>query len=135
MRANQHSVTVNVDGTPLGVFDTIEGGGVDSDETKYRPGGMAPQISLGGFQTVDNVTVGRLYELARDHDLVRWLLGRSGKGRVTVTKQFLDTDGNPYGKPYIYTGTLKTVTPPHGDSNSNDASVWTMVISSEGTVG
>lgn len=135
MRADQHAATVVVDGTPLGVFDTVEGGAVDSEEAKYRPGGMGPQQSLGGFVSVDNVTVGRLYELGRDHDLVRWLTNRAGKARVTVVDQFLDTDGNPFGKPYIYTGTLKTVNKPPADSNSSDASVWTIVVSTEGTVG
>lgn len=134
-REDQHQTTVTVDGVPLGVFDTIDGGEADSEETKYRPGGMAEEISLGGRGTISNVTLGRLYELARDHDTIRWLMARRGKARATVTRQPLDVDGNAFGRPFVYTGTVKTVTLPKGDSNSNNAAVWTMVVSTEGNVG
>lgn len=134
-RSDQYAVSVSIDGTPLGVFDTFGGGAVDSQETKYRPGAMSTEVSLGGTRTVGNVTVGRLYDLARDHDLVRWLMGRAGRGRATITKQPLDTDRNPFGRPLVYTGKLKTVTPPDHDSNDSNPSVWTMEISTEGDVG
>jgi hypothetical protein len=47
-RLDQYNVTVSLDGTPLGTFDKMTGGEIDSEETKYKPGGMAPQVSLGG---------------------------------------------------------------------------------------
>lgn len=134
-RVDQHLTTVTIDDRPLGVFDTIGGREVDSEETKYRPGGMGPQRSLGGQPTLGNVTLGRLYELARDYDLARWAQTRAGRGRVTVSEQPLDTDGNPYGRPSVYRGVLKTVTIPDKDSDSNDAAIWTIVVSTEGLVG
>lgn len=135
MRDNQNLVSATIDGVDLGVFDTFEGGDADSDETKYFPGGMAPQRTLGGLPMVTNVTVGRLYDLARDHDIVRGLMNRQGKAQMTVSKQPLDIDGNPFGRPIIYHGILKTITPPKSDSNSNSASVWTAVLSTEGSAG
>lgn len=134
-RSDQHLTTVVLDGRPLGVFDKITGGEVDSEESKYRPGGMGAQRSLGGPSSVGNVTVERLYELARDHDLARWAQTRAGRGRVTVSKQPLDTEGNPFGKPLVYQGSLKTVTFPDGDSDSADPNTWTMVVSTDGGVG
>jgi hypothetical protein len=135
MREDQFLITATVDGVALGVFDTCEGGDADSEETKYRPGGFRPIRTLGGQGAPQNVTIGRLEELERDTELVRWLMSRSGKGRMSVNKQPLDTDGNPFGRPFTYTGILKTVTPPNADSNSNSAAVWTAVLSTEGSPG
>jgi hypothetical protein len=135
MRKDQHRVTVVVDGRKLGVWDVMTGGETDSDELKYRPGGMGPQISLGGVVTVGQLIVSRLYTLERDHPLVHWLLGRVGKGKAVVNKAILDPDGNAYGKPLVTKGTLKRVTPPEVDSNATgDAAVIEIEITPEGVV-
>lgn len=134
-RQDQHLTTVAVDGTDLGVFDTFSGGNVDSEETKYRAGGLQPEVALGGSVTVENVTVGRLYQLDRDHNISHWLMSRAGKGRVTITRQPLDVDGNVFGRPHVYTGILKAVTTPDQDSNSSDPSVLELEVSTNGTVG
>jgi hypothetical protein len=104
----------------LGIWDSHTGGEIDSEESKYRPGGLAAQISLGGSVTVNNVTVGRLYLLERDHQLVPFLLGQVGKGDFIVTKQPLGVDGVAFGKPTVYRGKLKQVTLPEHDSESSD---------------
>lgn len=135
MRKDQHRVTVIVDGTNLGVFDVLTGGETDSDELKYRPGGMAPVISLGGVVTVGQVIVSRIYQLQRDHLQVHWLLGRVGKGNVVVNKAVLDPDGNAFGKPLVTKGVLKRVTPPEVDSNATgDAATIEIEITPEGVV-
>jgi hypothetical protein len=135
MRKDQHRVTVVVDGRKLGVWDILTGGETDSDELKYRPGGMAPQISLGGTVTVGQLIVSRLYKLDRDHAQIHWLLGRVGKGNAVVNKAVLDPDGNAYGKPLVTKGTLKRVTPPEVDSNATgDAAIIEMEITPEGVV-
>lgn len=133
-RVDQYNATVSLDGVSLGTFDKVEGGAVDSEEFKYRPGGMAPQISLGGYRMVENITVSRLFVLSRDLPLQPLLIARVGKGDVTITKQSLDVDGNPFGKPLVYIGKLKTFTPPNHDSESNDAALFELEISTAGTV-
>lgn len=136
-RQDQYAVTFNVDGRDLGVWDKLSGGEVDSEETKYKPGGMGSQITLGGSVEVGAVTLSRLYVLARDHEGatgIHWLLSRVGKGRCTVNRQPLDADGNVYGRPVVYTGTLKTVTPPEIDSESSDAALIECEITPAGTV-
>ncbi len=133
-REDQYSVTVSIDGTDLGVFDKLTGGEVDSEETKFRPGGMQPHVSLGGYKTVNNVTVSRLYDLSRDHLKVPFLLDRVGKGTATISKQPLDTNGNPFGPPIVYTGKLKQVTLPDHDSESSDAAMIELEFSPSGTV-
>jgi hypothetical protein len=131
---NQFKVTADVDGTQLGIFDTFAGGEVDSDEVRYRPGGMGAPISIGGAVTVNNVTIGRMYDLQVDGSLIIWLIGRVGKGTITVKKLPLDADGNAYGRALTYKGVLKQVTPPAHDSNSSDPAVIELEMVPGGTV-
>jgi len=135
-RKDQYSVTARVDGVgSLGVFDTFTGGDVDSDEIKYRPGGMANPISLGGAITMANVTISRLYVLERDHPIVHKLLSVVGKAKIHVSKQPLDTNKVPYGRPLVYSGTLKRIKPPEHDSVSSDPGLIEFEFVPTGTVG
>lgn len=133
-RQDQARVTLSVDGRPIGVFSKREGGGTDSEEAKYFPGGMEPQEALGGSPTVDNVTLTKLYRLT-DAENVRFLRGRAGKGECTCVDQQLDADGQAFGKPDVWRGKLKMVKAPDRDSNANDAAEIEIEISTHGTVG
>jgi hypothetical protein len=115
-----------------GVFDKLTGGALDSDDTKYNPGGMEPPVSLGGRKTVDNLTVSRLYRLARDHDVVQQLYDSVGKSRMVISKQPLDVDANVYGKPIVYTGKLKRVLTPEVDSESSGAGLLELEMTVDG---
>lgn len=138
-RQDQYNVTVvvtfNGETRSLGTFDKMSGGLVDSEELKYRPGAMGAQVSLGGYKSVENITVSRLFDLSRDLPQVPWLIAAAGKGDVTVTKQSLDVDGNAFGSPLVYSGRLKKVNPPDVDSESNDAALIELEISTASTVG
>lgn len=135
-REDQYNVTVSVTRTDLGetrslgTFDGLSGGAIDSEETKFWPGGLGQQISLGGRRTVENVTVSRLYDLARDHPNMGWLAGGVGKADVTITKTSITVDGIASGRPLVYKGKLKSVSPPDHDSESSDAALFEMEISS-----
>jgi len=132
-RVNVHVQNVNSGSlVNLGVFDKLTGGGLDSEEYKFRPGGMGPVASLGGSKTTDNLVISRLYRLGRDHDSLQMLLDGVGKAKVIVTKQPLDTDANVYGKPIVYNGTLKRVTPPEHDSESSTAGLIELEVTPEG---
>lgn len=135
MRQDQHLITVTVDGNNLGVFDKAPGLEADSSETKYKPGGMGPEIVLGGSQTANNITVSRLYDITRDHELARALLPRRGKAPMSVSWQPLDPDGNPQGKPLVTQGRLKKVKFPDMDSEADGAAMLELEMSTAGTVG
>jgi hypothetical protein len=128
-KVNQYAISVSLNSQSLGTFDGMSGGGYDSEETKYKPGAMAPEVSLGGSKTTGNVTVRRLFKLDRDLPLVPTIKAAIGTGSVTVTKQSLDVNKNPYGTPDVYTGILKAFNPPEPDSTSNDAAVFELEIS------
>jgi hypothetical protein len=133
-RVDQYDISVALDTTPLGTFDKMSGGQVDSEETKYKPGGMVPQVTLGGSVTVSNVTVERLFRLDRDLPLVPTLKSRVGKGLITVTKQSLDVDGHKYGNPIVYEGIMKQLTLPDPDSEGTGAALMQIEVSTVGQI-
>ena len=137
-RQDMYSVSVRIDWPglgDLGVFDTFKGGEADSDEQKYRPGGMAPPVSLGGAVTMGNITIERLYVLERDHVIAHSLYAATGVATVTVSKQPLDFNKVPYGRPLVYVGKLKKVNPPQHDSTSSDPGLLELEFVPTGTVG
>lgn len=135
MRQNQYDIEVTVDGVNLGTFDKMEGGEADSEDTVYRPGKMAPAISLGGHSTVSAITVSRLRSLQRDDGLEQTLMAKVGKGQVTIIKQPLDVNGGAFGRPLVYTGVLKTVSPPEADSDGDDPALFEIQVTPNGSVG
>lgn len=135
-RQDMYSVTVAVqDIGDTGVWDKCDGGEVDSNEKKYKPGAMALELSLGGLQTVGNLTISRYYDLDRDGSIKKKLMRGAGKKECIVTKQPLDVNGVPYGAPDVYNGTLKMVKPPEPDSEGSDEARIEIEVSSAGLVG
>lgn len=135
-RADQRRVTVKVDDIDLGVADTKGGGAVDSEDTKHRPGGMQDERSYGGPVTVENVTATFVLDLDVLWAKVPKLRAKVGKGKATLTEQPLDVDGNAKGKPDVYSGVLKAVTPPDYDANATgDVGKLEIEVSVSGPVG
>ena len=133
-RQDQYAIAVAIDGADTGIWDKKSGGEMDSEETKYKPGGLAGTITLGGSVTPGNLTVSRIFDLNRDLPAVKGWLNRVGRAGVTVTVQSLDVDGNAFGAPIVYTGKLKMVTPPEVDSESSDAGMVEIEVSPDGVI-
>ena len=133
-RSDQYLLTLSVDGTQCGTFDDADGGSVDSAELKYRPGGMGDEVSLGGPQTVSNVTLTRGFDRTRDKALLAFLISRCGKGNATVVKQPLAADKNAIGDPIVYTGKLKAYKPAKVQASANTVDTYDFEISTNSTV-
>lgn len=139
-RQDQWLIGVSIEVTPGKVekipdpWDTIGGGDADSSELKYKAGGMVPEVSLGGTPTVANVTVSRLYDYDRDHDLARRLANRVGRAKIHVRKRPLDPDGVPKGESQTYTGILKKVNYPDANSTSSSANMLELEVSTHGKI-
>lgn len=122
-REDNSHITVFVDFPglgDLGIFENRTGGKGDSDSTKHREGGMGELRSHGGPQTMENVTVSRRYDIARDHSKYKLLMRARGRARMRVVDQPLDEYGSAVGEPVVYQGKLKAVNPGDGNANSND---------------
>lgn len=131
-RQDTWRIHLTVNGKNWGVWDKKDGGEIDSDEFKYKPGGMAPHVSLGGTRTTGNLTLTRLYRLARDHSRRKELINGVGRADVVASIQPLDVDGNAYGEPMVYRGTLKRVTFPTIDSESSDPGLIEIEVTTDG---
>jgi hypothetical protein len=124
----QALVTVTVDGRPLGVFDTRTGGDVTADVPKRRAGGQLALRSYGALPDYDDVTVSRVYERERDHELIRHLRTRVGRARCVVSEQPLDDYNAPWGKPVTYLGRLGPITTGEVDSDTGDVRMWELTV-------
>jgi hypothetical protein len=133
-RQDKWANTVTIDGARWGVWSTLAGGDVGASETKFKPGGMLPERSLGGSVTVGNLTLTRLLDAPDWEPMRQLMINRVGKAPVVVARQPLDDDGNPFGKPLTYTGKLLNVNPGDTDSNSEGAQLWTILVSTDGSV-
>lgn len=135
LRSDTHEITVKIDGytgSP-GAWTRFSGGEIDSEETKFKPGGMAPEVSLGGSVSIGNVTVARGYDpLVDDLHKLATLVGRAA---VSVIVQPLDADQSPYGRARVYDGKLKSLTPPDSDASGNDAALFEIEVSVAGGLG
>jgi hypothetical protein len=114
----QYQLSVVVDGVQLGTFDTKTGGDAQAKGNKHRPGGMGPEKSYVSLPSYSDMKLTRVYELARDHELVRLLFGKAGIVRASVTEQPLDANGVPFGNPLVYTGRFLGINPGDDDSTS-----------------
>jgi hypothetical protein len=133
-RQDMYRVTASIAGTTFSgeLFDKQTGGMSDSEETKYRQGGMADPISLGGQRTLENVTISRIYRQDRDPAQVGLLLSMVGRGDITVTKIPLDINraALPTGG-LVYKGKVKSVKYPEHDSESNSAGLLEIEVSTD----
>lgn len=136
MRQDQWLNTLTIAGKNYGVWDTLAGGDIAFSENKYKKGGMKPEKTLGGTKTVNNVTLGRLLDIedADDWDLLKGLMVLEENTPATISRQPLDADGNPFGKPLGYTGLVLQAMPGDTDANQEGPQVWSVVISTDGTV-
>jgi hypothetical protein len=115
-----------------GIWDTKTGGALDSEERLYYPGGMRPAYSLGGRTTPGEITLSRNYRLGRDHDNIQQLIDAVGVSRVFITQQPMDRYKNMYGRPIVWTGTLKTLTlPEHNSESTSDPAMVEIVVTTD----
>lgn len=133
MRQDTAVVNASLDGVDLGPFSKRSGGNVDSEESKFKPGGGLPEQSLGGTRSTENVTLEAGYDLdgviGRE---IKWILSRAGSGAVVITQQPTDRDGNIYGVPITWVGTLKSVNLPEFEASGNDAAMIELEVTIAG---
>jgi hypothetical protein len=129
-RVDNWLVSVTVGGRNLGTFDGSTGGKLVGQSTKWRDGGMGPQSSHGGPPEREDMTCTRRYDFDRDHPIIGFLESMVGKAdQASISRQPLDPEGIPYGRPRTYSGTLNGVDSPETDSN--DAAIGVLTLEFE----
>lgn len=134
VREDMADISVHVDGVQYGdSWATVEGGNLEADDAKTRPGGMGREVSAGGPASRDDLTVTTQFS-----DIVAgWhgtLEARVGIGRVKVGINYMGTERSPIGRSQTIQGTLKSVaTPDMGDGS--DVGMYTLVVSCDESAG
>lgn len=129
-REDMADIRVSVDGVPYGdSWFSVEGGNLEADDSKTRPGGMGSEVSLGGPASRDDVTV----ETQLTDIVIGWhktLEQKVSEGAPTkVSYTFLSRLKQPVGASHTVVGTLKSAKLPDMDTGSSDAAMYSIVIS------
>ena len=130
-RKSQWLIQLSVDGvTSLDSesWDKAQGGDINPTMAKHSPGGMAPNVAIGGRRERTDITL----ERAWDDNLIVAAIdldNASGFTPVTVSLTPLRKQNQTAGKPIIRKGVLGPVTWPEADSESSDAAMLTVVCS------
>jgi hypothetical protein len=124
--------SISIDGYGnLGTYDKWSGGDVTATITKYRPGGMGPEITYPSLSIIGDVTVSRVFVTERDAALVAALQPQAGLVYGTITLQPLDATGNALGNPTTYRGRLAAVKPGNTDSTSSAPRMYDLMFAIE----
>ena len=119
----------------LGLYDKFSGGNVTAAITKYRPGGMGPEITYPSLPVIGDVTVSRVYVEERDQQLIASLNAIVGNQYGTVSVQPLDGSGNVLGSPRTYRGRLASVNDGNADSTSSAPRMYELMFAIETIAG
>lgn len=126
------SVTLSVGGEPYGVFDGFSGGRISGESRTYHAGGMQAPSSDVSPPQVENITISRGWEPARDAVAERALGQKIGYDCV-VGKQALNAARQPIpGALITYRGRIVAVSTPDHDSNGRDFNRFEVEIVVEG---
>lgn len=110
----------NTDWLAAIIWENRTGGGAGSESTKHRPGNMGDQESLGGPQTLENVTIERRYDgTTLGPQRYKILKEARGRGRLTITEQQLDEFAVAFGDAISFQGKLVGVNLGGPNANSN----------------
>lgn len=131
IREDQADIRVSVDGVAYGdSWKSVEGGNLEADDSKTRPGGMGREVALGGPASRDDVTVAtQLTDV-----VLGWHKGfesKVGNGRVKVAYTFLGANRLRIGPTHTVTGVLKAANLPDFDSESSDPGMYEIIVSSD----
>jgi len=128
IRADMADIRVKLDGRPVGgMWATLEGGGLEADDQKTRPGGMTRQVAIGGPTSRNDITVTTQFTDAIA-GLAKTFEGRSGRGTLEVSVTYLNINGSAdTGFSFTRKGIVKSVQIPNVDVNTGDVAFLEVV--------
>lgn len=112
IREDMADIRVSLDGVPYGdSWKEAEGGNLEADSAKARPGGMGREVSAGGPSSRTDLTVRTNFSdvVATWHPVFEAGVGWK---RVRVTLAWLNPDRTPTGLTTTRGGTLKAANLP-----------------------
>lgn len=127
IREDQADIRLWVNGKMYGdLWKTAEGGALEADVGKTRPGGMGFEAAVGAPASRDDVTLTTQFTdvIAGSHNELESLIG---SGRAAVGIAWLNNDRTPNGRGRTLQGILKkAASPDHGDGA--DVGMYTVIV-------
>jgi hypothetical protein len=134
IREDQADIRFWLDDVPyFGSWKTAEGGILEANDSKTRPGAMGKEVSAGGTASRDDLAITtQLTDIvALAHPTLE---NRTGIGRVRVRVNWLRPDRTPTGTGRTIQGTLKrAAAPDHPDGA--DVGMYTVIVSCDEQAG
>jgi hypothetical protein len=128
IREDQAFISVSVEGVPYGgSWTEAEGGNLEADDAKTRPGGMGREVSAGGPASRDDLTV----RIQMSDIVALWhphFENLTGWGRVKVGLAWLGPNRVPLGTGITRVGTVKAPNLPDMGGGS-DVGMYELVVS------
>jgi hypothetical protein len=126
IRADMADIRVSLDGVPQGgMWATYEGGALEADDQKTRPGGMTNQVAIGGPTSRNDVTVTTQFTDAIAA-IAKNFENRSGRGTIDIAVTYMDMGGTPRHN-FTRSGIVKSVQIPDVDVNTGDVAFLTVI--------
>ena len=112
---------------PIKSWQTWNGGDKTTEDTKTRPGGQEPQVSLGGPPTRSDLTITRLHGTELQPYIIQWEQALNSTMWASYTP--LDANQNPSGPTITLHGILKGVTQNDMDGDNQGKKTVSLVMS------
>jgi hypothetical protein len=129
-RSDMALITLGVDGKTYGdAWFSYEGGDLENDDSKTRPGGMGREVSIGGPGSRSDITL----QTQMTDVVIGWHNELEQKciedAPAVAGLSFLDRLKAPTGEGFTRRGTIKSAKLPDMDGGSSDPAMYTVVIS------
>lgn len=119
VREDMADIRFAVEGVPFGdSWKEVEGGNLEADDAKTRPGGMGREVSAGGPASRGDLTV-RTQLTDVSTGWLQALENACGWGRAKVHIAWLNANRTPMGTSTTRVGTLKAVNAPNMGSGAD----------------
>lgn len=133
-RSDQAAIHLTVNGVSLDTtsWDSMEGGDNVAEETEHFPGGMRPQVPLGGQPKRSPLTVERKWS-----DVLIGIykqLDESVNAEATASYVQLDLTGAATGEVITYTGLLSSTTRPNYKAGTSEDAMLKVTLSLNGEI-
>lgn len=135
IRSDQALILVKVEGVsidklPWSMFEGAEGN-VEGDPV--LPGGMSPQVAVGGVPKLSDITVERDWSDALAA-VYKKLMAARGSAVAEVSWAILKRNKVPTGDVFSYSGVLIGVNRPNYKAGSSDGAMLKLVIQTNGEI-
>lgn len=130
LRSDSFRIHVHVDGVnspSIKSWQGLNGGDATSEDTKTRPGGQEPQVSLGGPPTRSDATATRLHTSELQKYIVQWENHINSGMWISYTP--IDSNRAQLGPTITLHGFLKGVTQNEKDADNQGKKTVSLVMS------